>query len=83
MTWNRNEIRTARKSLLKPVLQKLGYRLEPRPNGNYRLMGTTKEIVIKDHYWICLDDDTSGNSIDFLVKVHGMTFRKAMELLRS
>lgn len=83
MTWKQTEIRLARQTPLKPVLERLGYQLEPRPNGNYNLVGSPREIVIKQHYWICLDDDTSGNAIDFLTKIQNMPFGKAMELLTS
>ncbi len=83
MTWKQTEIRAARQTPLKPVLEQLGYQLEQRPNDNFNLVGTTKEIVIKKNYWVCLDDDTSGNAIDFLIKIRGMPSGKAMELLLS
>jgi len=39
MTWSRLEIRQARQIHLKPVLEQLGYRLLPRPDGNYAITG--------------------------------------------
>jgi len=83
MTWNRSEIRAARQKPLKPVLQALGYQLEPLPGGNYQLCRLATDIVIKDHYWVNKDDGAAGNAIDFLVNVEGMTFNKAMERLTS
>jgi len=83
MTWKRSEIRAARQTALKPVLEQLGYRLRARDNGNYLLLGLPEEIVVKEHYWVCLDDGSAGNAIDFLVSVEGMTFKKAVELLLS
>ena len=81
--WTKAEIRAARQTALKPVLEDLGYRLEPRNNDNYLVLGLPEEIVVKEHYWVCLDDGSAGNAIDFLVRVEGMTFKKAMELLLS
>ena len=83
MTWPRSEIRRARHIPLKPVLEKLGYQLEAVKNSNYVVREPTGEIVIKDHYWICTETGSAGNSIDFLVKIRGMSFAKAMQLLLS
>ena len=41
------------------------------------------EIIIKDHYWVCTDDGSAGNTIDFLFKIQGLSFREAMEQLCS
>jgi len=81
MTWKRSEIRAARLTPLKPLLERLGYRLSPTGQGNYLVLGLPTEIVIKQHYWVCLDDGSAGNAIDFLVKLQGKSFREAMELL--
>jgi len=83
MTWKRSEIRTARQRPLKPVLEALGYQLDPLPGGNYLLCRLAADIVIKDNYWVSKEDGTAGNAIDFLVNVEGMTFNKAMQLLTS
>ena len=81
MTWNRSDIRRSRQIQLKPVLEQLGYRLQSRPNGNYAIAGLANEIVIKDHYWHCIDAGQAGNAIDFFVTVRGVTFNEAMTLL--
>jgi len=81
MTWSRLEIRQARQIHLKPVLELLGYRLLPRPDGNYAIIGLAHEIIIKEHYWNCPDNGQSGNAIDFFVKIRGVTFNEAMTLL--
>ena len=83
MTWTRSEIRRARQAQLKPVLEHLGYRLLPRPEGNYAITGLANEIVIKEHYWHCIDTGQAGNAIDFFVKVRGVTFNEAMTLLSA
>lgn len=83
MTWKRSEIRAARQVPLKPVLESLGYRLQPLRNGNYLLRHLVAEIVVKDHFWVSKDAGVAGNTIDFLVEVQGMSFSQAMNLLRS
>lgn len=83
MTWKRSEIRAARQTPLKPMLERLGYRLSPTGQDNYMVEGLAGEIVIKQHYWVRLDDGAAGNAIDFLVKLHGKSFNEAMELLVS
>jgi thermostable 8-oxoguanine DNA glycosylase len=83
VTWKRIEIRTARQAPLKPVLEGLGYRLEPRRDDNYLVVGLPQEVIIKDHYWVRTDDRSAGNAIDFLVDIQGMTFSEAMHLLTS
>jgi hypothetical protein len=82
MTWTRSEIRAARQIPLQPVLEQLGYRLEPRPNDNYAISGQQcGEIVIKDHYWNCPETGQAGNAIDFLMRIRGATFHEAMQQL--
>jgi hypothetical protein len=83
MIWKRSEIRAARQTPLKPVCEALGYRLEHIRDGNYRILQLPNEIILKDHYWVCTDDGSAGNAIDFLVKIQGKTFSQAMQLLRS
>jgi hypothetical protein len=79
--WTKADIQLARRAPLKPVLEKLGYRLEPSDNDNYLLTSLPQEIVIKDHYWICTETGSAGNAIDFFVRVKGMSFNEAMKLL--
>ena len=83
MTWNRAEIRAARKTELGPVLERLGYRLEHIRDDNYRILGLPEEIIVKRSYWICTDDGEAGNAIDLLRRIENMPFSRAMELLRS
>lgn len=81
MTWSRAEIRQARQIHLQPVLEKLGYRLIPRPDDNFAIADLAHEIIIKEHYWNCPDSGQSGNAIDFFVKIKGASFNEAMKLL--
>ncbi len=79
--WTRSQIRAARQRPLKPVLETLGYRLAPRRDGNYALVGMNADIVVKDHYWVRLDDGAAGNAIDFFVTLLNKSFHEAMRLL--
>jgi hypothetical protein len=82
MTWTRSEIRSARQIQLQPVLEQLGYRLEPHSNDNYVITGQRcGEIIIKDHYWTCPGTELAGNAIDFLMRIRGATFHEAMQQL--
>ena len=83
MIWNRSEIRRARQTPLKPVLERLGYRLNPLAKGNYVIIGFSPDIVVKDHYWVCADTGDAGNAIDFFVRIKGTSFQEAMRLLTS
>lgn len=81
--WTKADIRRARQTPLKPVLERLGYRLNPIANDNYAVIGLARDIVVKDHYWVCADTGEAGNAIDFLVRVKGVSFQEAMRLLTS
>ena len=83
MIWNRSEIRRARQTPLQPVLERLGYRLHPITKDNYRVLGFSPDIVVKDHYWVCADTGDAGNAIDFFVRIKGTSFQEAMRLLTS
>jgi len=81
--WTREQIRDARRRAIKPLVEALGYRLRPRPDNNYEIIGLVGEVVIKDHYWVRLQDGAAGNAIDFLVHVEGMSFNKAMATIQN
>jgi hypothetical protein len=83
MIWNRSEIRRARQTPLKPILERLGYRLNPIANDNYVIIGFSPDIVVKDHFWVCADTGDAGNAIDFFVRIKGTSFHEAMRLLTS
>ena len=81
-SWTKAEIRAARQIPLQPVLEQLGYQLEPRGNDNYAITGQRcGEIIIKDHYWNCPGTELAGNAIDFLMRIRGATFHEAMQQL--
>ena len=82
-SWPAESIRRARQAPLKPLLEQLGYRLDPLENDNWKTYGLPREIVIKEHYWSCPENGTGGNAIDLLVQVIGMPFSEAMERLEG
>ena len=81
MQWTHTEIRQARQIHLKPILEKLGYQLQPQPDDNYKIINLKKQITIKQSYWICHDDNTHGNAIDFITKIEHKSFAQAMNIL--
>ena len=81
-SWSPSQIRTARRILLKPLLEQLGYRLDPLDNGNSKVYGLPRQIIVKEHYWSCAENGTGGNAIDLLTHVMGMGFNEAMSLLQ-
>lgn len=81
--WTKADIRNARQVILKPVLEALDYQLEHTVGDNYKVLGLTRDITIKAGYWICHDDGTSGNAIDFLTKIDGKSFSQTMQILQS
>jgi hypothetical protein len=82
-TWTKADIRRARQVALRPILEDLGYQFTELHNGNYRVHHLAGEIVAKDHFWVCKNPDQSGNAIDFLVEIQGMSFSQAVKLLLS
>jgi len=81
MTWNKSDIRKARKVPLVPVLVKRGYRLRKLEYDNFRVE-KFGSLVVKHHFWIWKEKNLSGNAIDFFVAVEGLSFRQAMEILK-
>jgi hypothetical protein len=79
--WSSEDIRRARQRELAPLLSAMGVILQPLEDGNVRLVGESGNVIIKDHYWIKTDTGESGNTIDFFVKIRGMSFVETMRLL--
>lgn len=74
------DIERARKADLPAYLIKNGYSLCRVGQGNYRWPGHGG-LIIKDNFWHCFSSDEKGNAIDFLVKILGMEFKKAVSEL--
>ena len=79
--WTKADIRNARQVILKPVLEALDYQLEHTIGDNYKVLGAPRDITIKAGYWICHDDGTSGNAIDFMMIIDGKSFAQTMQIL--
>ena len=72
-----------------------GPRLRParRAGGDRRVLpglapvpGLDDSLVVKECYWVWPrrgPPGDAGNTIDFLVRVHGLTFHQAMELITA
>jgi hypothetical protein len=75
--WSREQIRAARMAPLVPLLQKRGMALIELPADNFELP-THKGLLLKASYWRWPERDLAGNTIDFFVKVLGLSFNDAM-----
>jgi hypothetical protein len=75
--WTRPQIRAARMAPLAPLLQKRGLQLIERPAGNLALPAFPG-LIVKDSYWRWPQRELAGNTIDFFVKVLGLSFADAM-----
>ena len=80
--WTREQIRSARQIPLAPLLRKEGLELIELAAGNFQLRAYPG-LVIKDSYWRWPQRELSGNTIDFLVKVLGLSFNDAMRKITA
>jgi len=76
--WTREQIRTARRIALAPLLHKRGIALRDRGGGNLEVE-QYNGLVLKASYWRWPEHDMAGNTIDFYVKVLGASFSDAMK----
>jgi len=76
--WTREQIRAARKSPLCEVLERRGCTLRHTGAGNF-VPDQHPGIIVKECYWREPEQERSGNTIDFLIKVLGLSFAQAME----
>jgi len=81
LRWSADDIRRARQRPLAPLLEAQGLRLHRLEDGNFRLLGESEELIVKDNYWIRPATGQVGNAIDFFVKIRGMRFDSVMRLL--
>ena len=75
--WHRDQIRSARRKHLAPLILKRGLDLRDRGGGNMEI-AQYPGLVVKASYWIWPEREMSGNTIDFFVKVLGASFNNAM-----
>ena len=91
MTWTKQQIRDARKIKLVPILIERSYRLYPLKNDNYRILPDDPDacserrrgagVIVKESFWIWHEKNIYGNTIDFLMKIEGMSFNQAMQIV--
>lgn len=73
----------ARLAPLEPILRRRGLRLIERGAGNLEL-ADRPGLILKDSYWRWPDREMSGNAIDLLTRVMGLSFHDAMtEITRT
>ena len=75
--WTREQIRDARMAELASFLEKRGHQLVETGGGNF-LVPAFPGLIVKDSYWRWPERGLSGNAIDFLVQVFGLSFHAAM-----
>jgi hypothetical protein len=75
--WTREQIRRARLTPLRPLLQARNHTLLEHEAGNFE-PAQYPGLLIKENYWRWPDRDMSGNTIDFFTQVLRTTFHAAM-----
>ena len=75
--WTRQQIRSARMAPLLPLLQKRALCLVEKEAGNFEL-SAYPGLIVKESYWRWPQRELAGNTIDFFVKVLGLSFNDAM-----
>lgn len=80
MIWNKSDIRRARKVDLAPVLRGKGLHLKPLLDDNF-LVVPYYDLFVKKSFWRWPSRNLSGNSIDFFIRVQGLSFNETMKLL--
>jgi len=79
-TWTREQIQTARRTLLEPILRRRGYGLRAMPNDNF-LVEDEGDLLVKESYWVWNSKSMQGNAIDFFMLVECRSFHEAMQIL--
>ena len=85
--WTKQQIRDARKTELVPILLERSYRLYPLKNDNYRILpdpdapDAPAGVIVKEGFWIWHEKNIYGNTIDFFVKIEGLSFNQAMQIV--
>jgi len=75
--WTREQIRAARKVPIVPLLRARGLDLLELDAGNYELL-RHPGLLIKDSFWRWPEQDKSGNTLDLLTRILGLSFNDAM-----
>ena len=75
--WTREQIRSARRAPLRPLLQKRALAFLEKEAGNFELPAFPG-LILKDSYWRWPQRELAGNTIDFFVQVLGLSFNDAM-----
>lgn len=76
----REQIRAARLVPLAPLLLRRGLTLLELDAGSFELTAHPG-LLIKDSYWRWPEQNKSGNAIDLLTQVLGLSFHEAMRAI--
>jgi len=79
MSFQKEQIQRARQADLVEYLRARGYELK-REGQNFRVPGHGG-LIVRGNHWRQFSTGEGGNSLDFLVKVLGVEFKKAVEQL--
>jgi len=80
--WSREQIRAARLAPIVPILRQRGLDLIELDAGNYELL-RHPGLLVKDSFWRWPEQEKSGNTIDLLTQILGLSFNDAMRSIFS
>ena len=80
--WSREQIRSARRVNLVPLMQCRGLELRDRSADNYEVC-RFPGLIVKQNYWRWPEENMAGNTIDFFTSIVGLTFSQAMQEIDS
>jgi len=78
--WSKEDIRSARRIKLAPLLRQRGFTLREHGADNYSI-DEIHGVIVKNCFWYRKDDLSGGNTIDFFVKVLNMSFSATMKYI--
>lgn len=82
MIWNKSDIRKARQAPLVIILGELGYLLRKLEHGNY-VVDKFGSLIVKNNYWFWQENQQSGNTLDFFIKIENKSFMEAMKIVQN
>ncbi len=80
--WSKEQIRSARRVDIVPLLQHQGVQLRDKAAGNYEVL-QHRELIVKKNYWNWPDQDMQGNPIEYFMYVVGLSFTESMSEIDS
>ena len=78
--WTREQIRAARLAPIVPLLRQRSLALLELDADNFELTAHPG-LLIKDSYWRWPEQNKSGNTLDLLTQILGLSFHQAMQAI--